>query len=510
MIYQVKIDGVTAFDYRYRDLVLLEPSLEMEVSAAGSFEFVMPPGHLLYDRVRMLTSDVEVYEDGELIWFGRPVEMKRNFRNERRVYCEGALAFLNDSVQEGHLYRSISLHEFFKMVVAAHNGQVAENRRFEVGRITVPDRMVYRRLRYEQTYDVLKRQCLNAQGGYFFVRREKGVNYLDWLREMPYTCGQPIEFGLNLLDFEGHAGGSDFATCVLPLGEEDEKTHDPVTVESVNSGKKVIESEAAKTYGRITRAVSFEGVTHPDTLYKDGVEYLASLQFDKIRIECEATELHFLNGHYEKFRVGQMVRCLSVPHLVDTTLPLMKMTLGLDSAVKQVTLGSDGGEQSLSEMIEESDAAGEAADEVSRDLEDLRDDYQDTKDSFDQFQEDFQSGQETLDQFKQDFEESQSSFDQFETDFKDMQTDLEGLQKDVEEIKENGSAGGDLSELQDNYDMLSGAVEGLKGQFDDVVAHGGTSDWAHWVGTETEYAALAEKNSSTVYFVTTEEEEVST
>lgn len=173
--------------------------------------------------------------------------------------------------------------------------------------------------------DVLKKQCLSAEGGYFFVRRENGVNYIDWLSEMPYSCNQPIEFGLNLLNISGDIGGEDVATCVLPLGDTDSETGQPLTVASINNGKKIVESEAVSVYGKITKAVTFSGVSDPRTLYQDGVEYLNSLQFDHLSIECDASELHFLNSNFEAFQVGQMIHCVSKPHLVDRDLPLTKM-----------------------------------------------------------------------------------------------------------------------------------------------------------------------------------------
>jgi len=380
MIYRILADGVSIFDYDYPDMVVLDPLLETEVNTAGSLEFTMPAGHVFYESIHLLMTDIEVYEGEDLVWFGRPVEIKTDYYRQKSVYCEGALSFFNDSVQELNEYESISLHQFFKNVVETHNAQVLENRRFYVGKVTVPDKKVYRKLHYEQTLSVLKRQCLNAEGGYFFIRKEDGKNYIDWLEEMPYTCNQPIEFGLNLLTIGSNTGGGDIATCVLPLGKEDETTHKPLTVESVNKGSKIIESEAVKTYGRIVKSVSFDGVTDPGTLYQDGLEYLSSLQFDQISLECDASELHYLKNEYEVFRVGQMIHCISKPHLVDRMLPLRKMSLKLDTATKKITLGT-ADRQSLTEIYGEKASSLEDASmtEIQDSIQDIQDDLGDFK-----------------------------------------------------------------------------------------------------------------------------------
>lgn len=340
MIYRVIMDGNDILNFAEKPYILLNPTLETEVNTAGSLEFTMHPSHAFYDDVMLLTSTVEVYEDEDLIWFGRPAEIRTDFHKNKIIYCEGALAFFNDTVQIAHEYNSISIHEFFRKVVTAHNSQVAASRQFTVGQITIHDEKVYRNLRYESTANVLKRQCLSSHGGYFFLHRENGVNTIDWLAEMPYTCNQPAEFGLNLLDFSANMEGTSVATCVLPLGEKDEATGKELTVESVNDGNPVIDSEGVAVYGRITKAVTFNGVKDPWTLYEDGIEYLASTQFAETTIECTAAELHRQNPNFEKFMPGQIIRCHSVPHLLDREFPLLRISVRLDTAAKRITLGN--------------------------------------------------------------------------------------------------------------------------------------------------------------------------
>ncbi len=417
MIYNVTLDGVSIFNYDYPDMVLLDPTLETELNSSGSFEFTMPASHVFYDNVQLLTSDIEVYEGDHLLWFGRPVEIRTDYYRQKQVTCEGALAFFNDSVQEMQEFERISIRDFFRHIVAVHNEQVAANRQFTVGNITIPDKTVYRKLQYEQTIDILKRQCLSAEGGYFFVRRENGVNYIDWLSEMPYTCNQPIEFGLNLLDISGNIGGENVATCVLPLGDTDSETGLPLTVESVNGGKKIVESGAVGVYGKITKAVTFSGVSDPATLLQDGKEYLNSLQFDHLSIECDASELHFLNSNFEAFRVGQMIHCVSKPHLVEKDLPITKMSLKLDTATKEITLGTP--------------------------------------------------AQQTLTEIYADMKEDEN-----------LEEDVTDLQDDISDMKD------DISDLQDQIENMS---EG--------------DGWHHWIGTQAEYDALANKDPETVYFI---------
>lgn len=338
MIYRVKMDGQDIYNPQERQYALIEPNLSMELNTSGSFEFTMHSSHPFYGEIRPLTSIIEIYEDEVLIWYGRPVEISTDFYNRKKVYCEGALAFFNDSVQRVHEYNTISVRTFFSTVIANHNEQVDSFKRFTVGNVTVEDKTVYRKLNYKSTFETLRIQCLNAEGGYFFLRRENGVNYIDWLVEMPYDTNQPVEFGLNMLDASTDFDLTSFATCVLPLGEEVDGAR--LTVASINDGNDIIESEAIAEYGRIVKCVEFPGVTHVDTLYEDGLEYLQSVQFDNMTIECTAAELHWQNENYESFRIGQKVHTHSVPHLIDKYFNLIKMGISLDTAEKKITLGT--------------------------------------------------------------------------------------------------------------------------------------------------------------------------
>ena len=340
-LYRVTWDGQDILDYTDERMVLLSPHLETEVNTAGSLRFVVPPYHTFYDLFTdqtMLISNVEVYEDDEMIWFGRPLELKMDFFKQKEVYCEGGLAYFNDSIHEKNKYDGVSLHEFFRKVVANHNYQVDSPRQFLVGNITVDDKSVYREPNYEKTIDVLRGQCLDTTDGYFFVRKVDGKNYIDWLKDMPYRCNQTIEFAENMLNVSTQFDGSDFATCVMPLGANDDNG-DPINIMDVNNGDNLIISDMARIYGRIVTVVQFSDIESKTELLDEGRKALERILYNSRIIECSAADLHSKDGSKEIFRLGQMVHCLSEPHGLEIDLPLSKLDLYLDTAAKNITLG---------------------------------------------------------------------------------------------------------------------------------------------------------------------------
>ena len=342
MLYRVLVNGEDILDYNDPTMVLLSPQLEPEIDVAGSFEFTVPPNHKQYDLFTaesIMLMTIEVYEDGILHWFGRPVELHLDFYKNKKVYCEGGLGFFNDSIIREAEYEETLLSVIFAAVINEHNSMVPENRRFTVGQFTVADHTVYRKFNYEQTSDVLKSKFLDAEEGHFFVRRENGVNYIDFLKDMPYTCNQEVEFAENLLNFTYSFDGKDFATCVIPLGAADEETRKPITIKSVNNNSDILVGNTASIYGNIVKVQNYSDLVDPNELMAEGRKYLTTLQYNAFLIECSAVDLHSKNSEKQLFRVGQTVRCVSNPHGINLELPISKMTLYLDSAAKQITLG---------------------------------------------------------------------------------------------------------------------------------------------------------------------------
>ena len=360
MSYRVTVDNLEFLDYDDKTRVLIEPQLEDEINEIGSFEFKLPPIHRFFNTPSPYKSTVEVYEDEDLIWFGRVISVNTDYYRQKEIVCEGPLAWFQDTILRYHEYESVKVHTFFRDIITGHNLMAPSNRQFQIGNITVDNPDVYRKLDFTSSYDALMTMCVGAEGGYLFFRRVEGVNYIDWLKDMPYTCNQPVEFGLNLVDISSSFEGADLITAIIPLGDTVQANSDPSQGEIVSEdddrvgrpldltleyGTDIIASDAAvQQYGMIVRAVNFSGVKDVTELYNKGVEYLEEQLLNKMTFECTAVELKSFgpgaNDNYDHFKLGQMVRCKSKPHALDAIFPLMKISIDLTSAEKQVTLGT--------------------------------------------------------------------------------------------------------------------------------------------------------------------------
>lgn len=336
MIYKVLLEGVDIYNVE-QNIIILDPSLSMELNAAGSFSFTLPASHEQYNLPTLLTQTIEIYEKDDLIWFGRPVEIKKTWFNDKKIYCEGALAYFNDSVQRPVKYNEISIRTFFNTLIENHNNTVPANRQFTVGTVDVDDITVFRKLDYESTLTCLTEMCVDAEGGHLITRRVNGKNYIDWRKTITDQSNQPAQYGLNILDLSQVMDGRDIATSIVPIGQGG--NGEKLTIKYINDGVDFLDSEAVSTYGRITKVVEFD-VSQRDKLIEEGQKWLTDQQWDPLSISVDVAELSYLDENFSGFKVGQLVHCTSTPHLIDKNFPILKVSLDLNTAKKKISIGT--------------------------------------------------------------------------------------------------------------------------------------------------------------------------
>lgn len=329
-------------------LNVISPKLVLEDSAAGSLNMSLPTINPGYDYIIRMDTDISVKRDGEEIWAGRVLTEDKDFWNNRIFYCEGELAFLNDTTQPPAEYHDTTVRGFLTALIDNHNAKAPENRRFVVGVVTVtdPNDSLYRYTNYEKTLECINNKLVNRLGGHIRIRKVNGVRYIDYLADYPNTNTQTIEFGKNLMDFVRSWDMTEYATVIVPLGARLEES--PIaaleaylTVESVNDGSIYIQSdEAVREHGWIEKVVNWDDVTVPSNLKRKAVQYLTDLQFDNMSIELSALDMHYYNVSYEAVKLLDKIRVISRPHGMDRFFPVAKLNIPLDSPENTVfTLG---------------------------------------------------------------------------------------------------------------------------------------------------------------------------
>lgn len=347
-MYRVYCDGLPIYNDKLEGLKIFSPSLDLELNKTGSFSFTLYPDHPYYGSIQKLKSIITVYQEDYLLFRGRVLDDEIGFYNERKVTCEGELAFLLDSIKRPYDFTG-SVAEYLALLLESHNAQVDETKRFTLGNVTVTDPndyIVRSNIDYTDTWKEMNDKLLTLLGGFLSVRHADGVAYLDYLADFALLSPQKIEFGKNLLDQKRIIKGADVATVVIPLGAklkdaEGKDTDKRLTIESVNGGADFIEDAAAiSQYGTIVKTVIFDEVTIAENLKAKGQAYLSSLVKLPESIELTAADLATVSTSFSSFHPGTYVDVVSKPHGLNQKFLVRKLSINLlDPADNKLTLG---------------------------------------------------------------------------------------------------------------------------------------------------------------------------
>ena len=249
-----------------------------------------------------------------------------------------------DSIQRPFTFQGTPA-DLFRQFIAEHNSQVEEDKQFVVRNVNVIDSNNYinrENSNYSNTWDAINDKLIKTNGGYLETGPlENGKRYIDYIAEYENVNTQIIQFGENLLDITQYCKGENVKTVIIPLGAKDEETGEKLTIKSVNDGKDYIyDAAAVALFGWIWDTVDYENVTHPENLLTKGRQYLNSVINESMTIELSAVDLHHLDCDIEKFKKGDWVRVVSIPHRIDKLFQVSRLSISLDNPKEsQLVLG---------------------------------------------------------------------------------------------------------------------------------------------------------------------------
>lgn len=340
-MFSVWLDGKLLYSSAVNDpyYAIGTPILTLEAGKAGSLSFTMYPNHPEYDSLRRMLGRVVVYEDDTELFRGRILRMETNLYKERKVMCEGDLAYLMDSIADpGEYTESISAH--FSRLVDMHNRQVESDKQFAVGIVNVDkatESQTFKTDSYRTTSAAMSDDLTGVFGGYIRTRRSGGTVYLDYIGDYGKAGNQNIEFGVNMIDFSESVSSDDIFTVLLPTGSEG------VTMEGITGSKYVKIPNAVERYGTVVRAVSFSDI-------KEAGAELMQAAYDYIEknykempptLTLTAIDLKRLDFALDGFELGTRIGILSEPHGINGSPVCSKISYNLEYPEKNIYLFSE-------------------------------------------------------------------------------------------------------------------------------------------------------------------------
>ena len=388
-MYIVTIDGQFFFGtgkYDRPGYELINPQVDLAVNAAGTFTFTMYPSHPCYELTDNTKSIVQIVKDGEAepLFRGRVLSTELGFYNEKKVICEGELAFLCDTIQQNYDYSEgesrKTIHELLSFFIQRHNEKagIDDIHSFKIGIVNVTDGdnsntdnlISAADSTFLNTYESIQQKLIERYGGYLYIRHEEDGNYIDYLSSPSVTCSQKIELGENLLSFKKNIEADSLVTAVIPLGKErmdggEEGSGSRHNIGGWNASQSITDSKdifqvtgkvggtttylnclysqsAVEKYGWIEKVLIFDDVVLPGTLVRYGESHLKSMG-KALSIEFTAADLSGVNTEIDRFKIAQYVRVNSKPHNLENALYVVsKLSLNLtDPTANKICLGTE-------------------------------------------------------------------------------------------------------------------------------------------------------------------------
>ena len=322
-------------------LVSSEAKITYEFNKAGSFSIIIPVSHPEYSNIKKLKSIITVKDDNKEIWRGRVIDATRDFYNNKKIVCEGELAFFNDALIPPYDYseKGITVGEMLNRYITLYRTNCPVERDIQLGMITAVNSstVIYPKLEsYVNVLTDMLSTLVNTCGGHFKIRRSNGISYLDYLNTEINLADQQITFGVNLLDLEEYVNAADVYTYLIPLGKKDDDGN-PLTIESVNGGSNYIKSvDGEKLYGKIERCITWDNITDPNLLKSTAQEELGKAIQEVTSIEITAVDLKLLGTNVDSIEVGQYVTVISPPHDIRDNFLCSKIELNLHQPANSV------------------------------------------------------------------------------------------------------------------------------------------------------------------------------
>lgn len=365
---------------KYAGSVLHDPRTGTQISAgilkeesgqSPTLSLTIQPTHPLWDNfsrdtVMLPSREVELFEveTGLVLFRGRVRAISMEFDGSKKLTCEGAMAYLNDTTVrpyktydtdeiECDINAPAEANKLFEWFIEQHNAHVMNA--CEKFRIGVNAGANYGKLQrgtgtrpatLKEMRDKLEKAC----GGWLRVRYDATGSIIDWLPDTGAAeATQRVELGSNLLDLDTQVDGKDIYTAIVPVGKTGKGSDEhKVNVSAETAyvpfgfaiqGDVVVDMAAVEKYGLIEKTMSYD-LDKPQALADKAVADLAAGKLDD-SIEVSAFDLHNLNEQTLPVDFLDRVFVKSEPHGIERYMICSGRTINLTNpTATQYKLGA--------------------------------------------------------------------------------------------------------------------------------------------------------------------------
>lgn len=324
-------------------------TIKQGINTIDSFTFAIEPDNPGYDKIKLRTTLVNVLnvKTNKYEFEGRVLvptqSMGSNDPLIKSLVCESELGYLMDSTQVYGEYHDITVRGLLETIIAQHNSQVEDYKKFTVGIVNVidPNDSLYRYLGYDKTLDTIKDKLISRLGGELRIRKENGVRYLDYLQRIGSKKDTVLKMNKNLKTIEQKKDPTSVFTRVMPLGEKLNGTEERLNISTVNNGNPYLNNiEGQSQYGINTVTICWDDVTKPENLITKGLVALNDATKVLKQYKINALELALIEKDPDLLEIGCDYRTVNPLMNIDEDLRIIEKTIDIfNPKENQFTIG---------------------------------------------------------------------------------------------------------------------------------------------------------------------------
>ena len=303
-------------------------TLTQSLNAVDTFEFSLGYDNPGYNLVTPMRSLIKIFQDGNLIFFGRVIKQKPVMDTSGLMYqtfdANSVEDYLHDSVQIQQKVSNCDLKTYLQAIISQHNSQVENYKKFSVGTVTVTDSAgsADRYLDYEDTFDAITNRLIDVYGGYITV--DYGSMTINYLSSVGSQSSTPLQIGFNMKSANKTIDPTSVVTRLIPTGADsstDSSSTDtssltadkqPVTAKTTLANQGYVDNQALiDEFGIIAGTQNFDGVTDTATLQQKAQNWLGSQSAAKESWEISVSNLHLIDKTIDDFRVGNQYQFIN-------------------------------------------------------------------------------------------------------------------------------------------------------------------------------------------------------
>nr|DAE10372.1 MAG TPA: tail protein [Siphoviridae sp. ctwrX9] len=290
--------------------------------------------------VKVLNTKTNEYE-----FEGRALNPDNNMGDDGLLsyswVCEGELGYLHDSQQKHREFRGTP-KELFETVLAYHNSQVEDYKRFEPGIVEVTtstDNLYIYTSAEKSTFEEIGDKILDRVGGELQIRKKNGIRYLDVLERVGEDKSTEIRIAKNLKSISQSVDPTEIITRLTPLGNriesEDEGATDAsearLTIEDVNNGIPYIDkADLIAEFGIQGGAMTWDDITLPNRLLSTAQNWINNQKVALYQYEISALDLSLIGLDIDYFDAGNSHPVINPIMGIDENLRIIGKTTDIN------------------------------------------------------------------------------------------------------------------------------------------------------------------------------------